>query len=558
MGTTASTCQTCGAAVPASAARFCGRCGATFEADDPSDVDPPAGAASSTTPPGRTARAGLVAVVTVGLIAAALLNAGGMGSNLDEPGTTGSEQPLPGPGGAPDLDDPDGLGTDEVLGIGPDTPRADPRNGARRGRPHVDPGPLRCEPDGCDAWQLPAPSGEVAGSGGVLYAVDAEELIARSGLFGTERWSRSLLDLAPVTGDGDAIAGLEAADEPALVRADPDGVVVVTPYAVVRHDRQGARQWQTRAGSWPVWEAEAVDGRYLVTRSRSSEGGVPFGRVGVLDLDDGSERWSRQVTQIHGSNDELLVAGGLAGEVAAFDLDDGSSRWNLTVSQQVAIRVLGPVIHLDPMFPEARPRGRLLDASTGATPTHLAGGVLHPPARFGERLVTVLQGTTTDGGDPEAGARVVALEADGSLAWVHDLAGADGADPPHALTTAALYGLAGGSRIEVEVGTERISLRIADGEVLARGLTDVPDPATAIGPEIAPRVGTNVPGHATSAWRVAPDGFSVRESADQLQVRAPDGAVITVRGPGPVLVATDPVVVRGGSRLLGLRVGDPS
>ena len=542
MGTATRICQTCGAAVPGGAARFCGRCGATFEATDSSDSDTSADGAPSPPPPRRPAWTGLVAlvaVVTVGLIAAGLLHAGGPGSDLDEP---------------------EGLGTDEVLGIGPDTPRTEPRDGAQPGRPGADPGPLRCEPDGCDAWQLPAPSGEVAGSAGVLYAVDADALIARSGLFGTERWSRSLLDLAPVTGDGDAIAGLEAADEPALVRADPDGVVVVTPHAIVRHDRQGTRRWQNRLGSWSVWETEAVDGRHLVTRSRSSEGGVPFGRVDVLDLDDGSERWTRQVTQVHGSNDELLVAGGLAGEVAAFDLDDGSSRWNLTVSRQVAIRIVGPVVHLDPMFPEARPRGRLLDAATGTTPTHLAGGVLHPPAWLGDRLVTVLQGPAADDGISEAGARVVALEADGSLAWVHDLAGADGADPEHALSTAALYGLDGGSRVDVEVGGERISLRVTDGAVLARGRTGVPDPATdtAIDTGIAPSIGTNVPGHATSGWRMAPDGLAVRETVDRLQVRARDGTVITVRGPGPALVATDPVVVRGGSRLLGLRVDGPS
>jgi outer membrane protein assembly factor BamB len=365
----------------------------------------------------------------------------------------------------------------------------------------------------------------------------------------------SLRDLVPVTGDGDPIAGLDGPDEVPLVRADPGGVVVVTGRTIVRHDRQGVRRWQVPAGGWQVWDAVAVGGRHLITRSRSDDGSVPFGRVAVLDLDDGSERWTRQVTQIHGFTGELLVTGGFAGEVAAFDLDDGSSRWDLAISQQMALRVVGPVVHLEPMFPERRPRGRLLDASTGTTPTHLAGGVLHPPARFGERVVTVLQGRA-----PGPAARVVALEPDGSVAWVHDLAADSGSGPDDVITTAALFDLTDGSVIDVvaasEGGETRTSLRLDDGAVLARraaaGPPDARDDLAIDGLGSAGEAGGSRAG-----WRTVPGGLGVREDGDGLQLRGHDGTVIAVRGPEPTLVATDPVVVRGGDRLLALRVDAP-
>jgi outer membrane protein assembly factor BamB len=500
VGTVTTTCQNCGADVPGERARFCGHCGATIEVTGSArHAAGPAGTARR-----KVRRTGLGAITAAGLIGAAALGSGLFGLDLD------------------DLDVPG-----EVTGIGPDTPVVDPDE-----RDAGDPGPLRCEPDGCDGWQASAPSDQLAGSAGLLYTLDDGHLSARGGSFGAEQWSVDLGDLVPVTGDGDRIAGL---DDPALLRADPDGVVVVTSRAIVRHDRRGARRWRVPIDGWQVWDAIAVGGRHLVTRSRSDDGGVPFGRVAVLDLDDGAERWTRQVTQLHGLTDDLLVAGGIVGEVSAFDLADGSSRWRRSVSQQTAVRVVGQAIHLEPMFPQARPRGQLLDPTTGSTPAHLAGGVLYPPVAVGDRVITVLAG-----GAIEEAVRVVALDGDGSADWIHDLPASSPQQPGEAMPEVIVADVGDGSGIDVEVAGTRTSLRLADGAVVARssGATDA-----------------EVPGPSDPGWITVGDGLAVREHPGRLQLRGPDGSVVTVRGPAPSLVATDPVVVRGGDRLLALRVG---
>lgn len=551
MGTATITCQVCGAVMADAAARFCGRCGADLEGAGQRRSGARDTGARRASRGSRSARVGLALITGVAVVIVVELGSNRLGGTLDAPGGIGAGR---------GEDSPDPGAADAVVGIGPDTPRSSPVEGADPGDsadpgqpPPIEPGPLRCAPDGCDAWQLPAPSGELAGSAGVLYTLDGDQLSARSGPFGTERWSVSLRELVPVTGDGDPIAGLGGPEGAALVRADPGGVVVVARRAIVRHDREGRRRWQLPTDGWQVWDAVAAGGRHLITRSRSADGSVPFGRVAVLDLDDGSERWTHQVTQIHGHTDELLLAGGLRGEVAAFDLDDGSPLWYLPVSQ-TAVRVVGPVVHLEPMFPEGRSRGRLLDTSTGETPAHLVGGVLHPPVPVGERVVTVLQGGTTG---PDA--RVVALEPDGSVAWVQDLAAGRGSGTVDAITSAEVYDLDDGSVLDVvvdaEVGAERISLRLRDGAVLARRGTRPP-----AAPHDTADDGlgaTSEPDGDHPGWRTLPGGLALRYDRGELQVRGPDGFVVAVRGPEPTLVAIDPVVVRGGDRLLGLRVGAP-
>lgn len=468
----AAVCAGCGAAAPRAAARFCGRCGAVMIDAGSRNRSRAEGMARSSGIRGRArggrTRADRARLVVAGASLAGLAVLAATSTPAREVLTTRSATQTVAPSG----------GSTEVIGIGPDTPLTgsigDEAEDAScdhlatdgsAGSGSTAPGPLRCAPDGCDAWQLPAPAGELAASDGVLYLIDDDQLIARDGPFGAVRWITDLRDLVRVTGDGDPISSLSNPQPPAVVRADPDGVIVATANRIVRHDRDGRRRWQTDLPGWDVWDVATVDGRYVVTRSRSPRGGVPFGRISVLDLDDGAERWTRQVTQVHGLTDDLVVTGGPRGAVAAVDLRDGAVRWERRVSQQTAVHVVGPLISLEALFPESRPRGLLLDVSTGSTPQHLDGAVLQAPVLIGEHYVAVLR-------DPDASdrVRVVSVAADGEVAWSRQLLVITGPDR-------AVLGPVGdatvrdpddGTQIDVEAGTSRISLRAADGAFLGR------------------------------------------------------------------------------------------
>jgi hypothetical protein len=208
------------------------------------------------------------------------------------------------------------------------------------------------------------------------------------------------------------------------------------------------------------------------------------------------------------------------------------------------------VLHLEALFPETSPRGRLLDAATAVAPDHLDGSVLHPPVRIGERFVAVLRDTGAPGR-----ARVVALDRDGALVWARNVTG--GADPPEedrdAPTAARVRDLADGTRIDVEIGTTRTTLRVLDGAVLARSGLPPGEATTTHG-----QADSDLPEDGAHTFLTVADGVAVREGPALLQVRGPGGERVSVRGTSPTLVATDPVVVRDGTRLLGLRVGGRS
>lgn len=167
--------------------------------------------------------------------------------------------------------------------------------------------------------------------------------------------------------------------------------------------------------------------------------------------------------------------------------------------------------------------------------------------------------TVLQGGDTGPGVRIVALEPDGSVAWVHALAADSASEPDDVITTAIVLDLADGSVLDVVAGTEEdatwTSLRLNDGAVLARRAA-LP-PAARDDTAIDGLGSTSEPDGGQAGWRTVPGGLAVRDGGGELQVRGPEGTVVAVRGPAPTLVATDPVVLRGGDRLLGLRVDAP-
>jgi hypothetical protein len=217
-----------------------------------------------------------------------------------------------------------------------------------------------CEPAGCVAWRSPLDDEVAAAGHGLVLLLGDRSVRALDGASGAPRWSADVTDLT--SGRGSSGRGSPSLGRAALVPAE-EGVLVVTPGALASFTRDGARAWTHRLTGFVARDA-AVQGDRVVVRTRSPRGAGPFGRVSVLDLADGTERWGREVAAIHPDaaipdplprhlgasqvpDDAPVLVTGPDRTLEALDVDDGELVWSTPLGDPPAqVRRRGGVVTL--------------------------------------------------------------------------------------------------------------------------------------------------------------------------------------------------------------------
>jgi outer membrane protein assembly factor BamB len=453
-------CPACEAAWPGRDARFCGRCGAVLV---PSPSRRQVNGDRRTT---RRTHARLMTVVATVTLVGALAVPALRGVPL--PARTDPTVRLPERGTVPEGVP---LSAEEAAAL----------------RARSDPDRLRCEPRGCERWRRTRTPGELVHiAAGRVLVYDEQRMLSLDAATGRQQWTARLDDLAPVTGDGDAIGRAGT-----MVLTSDAGAVLVTAggHLVLIDLDDGARQWRRPAPAWEIWSARLgadvviLQGVQAPTRDAEIPT-APLELVRGLDRTRGQDRWERAAPFVLLSHPTVVLIGDERGELEALDPATGSSRWTLAdASRDRWATVAGPWIYISETG-----RDRLFDPRSGALVADLPTRLNHPLVEVGERWVTLVVDPFEDRSVPT---ELIALDATGEIVW----------RVPFVLADASMCC----GEITVEDGTviadlaqERITVRASDGELLARG------PARS-GP--------------FDGWR-APDGTLVQWRVDGLRLDA--------------------------------------
>jgi hypothetical protein len=535
------TCPDCGASWPA-LARYCGRCGAAVT-PTPAHAHAPGGAThrQARPEPRRAVRGVAVGVLVVGVVAAVVLGAGpGPGSAtspLDDEVALPSARSVTSAVGAT-------LADDATADADDGNAAAPARTLARRDRADLvltrhqarAPRSVGCVPAGCEAWRRPLdqerPPTVVAGDG-LVVVVDADHATGLDAVTGRQRWVAPLDDLLPTTAGGTRLSDLVGRERPE-VAIDGDLVLVGTARRLAALDvADGTRRWVARSTGWrldaltPLATTVVLRGR--PTRSEDlDEAGRPQRvlPVTVLDRADGTVRWTTNVREPL-DVDAAGITGVVDGQLRGLDPATGHVRWRRSWDAGAYAFRAGPWL-----VTEGSRGHRLLDPATGQEVADLDGYLAHGVLEVADLTVSVLLQPEPAGEAPTSHVGdLVALARDGTIVW---------REP---------YGFAAPMRccatlLPWEGGLAVLGLR---GERELRDLT------TGARQQDALRLPLD------GAAQVAADGTLVGEPSSELggvpalTVVAPGGQVTEVAGPELTVLGTDPVVVRGGDELVGVR-----
>jgi hypothetical protein len=393
-----------------------------------------------------------------------------------------------------------------------------------------------CVPAGCEAWRRPfdreRPPTVGAGEG-LVVVIDADRATGLDATAGPERWVAPLDDLLPTTAGGTRLSDLVGRERPE-VAIDGDLVLVGTSRRVAALElADGARRWVARSTGWRLDALTPLDTVVVLrgqpTRSDElDEAGRPRRvlPVTVLDRADGTLRWRTGVTELI-DVDDAGVTSVIDGELVGHDPATGDVRWRRSWASGAYAFRAGPWL-----VTEGTNGHRLLDPATGREVADLDGYLAHGVLEVADRTVSVLLQPEPVRASPTSHAGdLVALAPDGTTAW---------REP---------YGFAAPMRCCA-------TLLPWDGGIAVLGLRgerELRDLATGALREGVERLPLDGPA------QVAADGTLVGQPVADLAgvpamtVVAPDGHVTHVAGPELTVVGTDPVVLRGGGELVGVR-----
>jgi hypothetical protein len=372
---------------------------------------------------------------------------------------------------------------------------------------------LRCRPRGCEQWWTPGTVVPVAPAvvDDLLVVAFEDGLAAIDPASGERRWGAPIGELQPEPGTGWELRTAEL-----TLTADAEDVAVWSPRGFLQlRGADGTARWSvTLPDTRRVWAVEPAGDVVLVTRAANSAAG-PIEVVTAYDRRHGTARWRQRVRWTYATGPEGALVRTTDDRVASLDPRSGQVAFHLAVDSPRWVAPVGAFLVARTGIHEAV----LLDASTGEvvrTVRDVAGVTdLHDPAGAIALLVT-----GRDDGTPEAGpARVVAVDADGSERWTHELGccATMVSSPP------------GTVAVRTDGSQPPVLLAAEDGEVLDRPLSARPQDLRWVSSEVL----------------VAPgDGTSTLLDRD--------GARIALDGRRPRVLHTDPLIVASRDGLLAL------
>jgi hypothetical protein len=503
-------CPACDATWSRRGVRFCGHCGAATEGTIGA---PPAGETTRTGPAAavrglarggpRAAAAGVVGIAVVAFVAL------GGPSGTDLPWRTPADPP-----------DPDiALPTPGAL-----TPRVEPATGP------PSPTTLACQPIGCEAWRLPLerPHDGWYAADELLLSFSADAATAIDLTTGAARWTRALGGLLPRTSDGTPLRDLRSGSHVTVAADGRDVAIGMDDRLALLDAAFGEPRWLARSTDGALSELSLLDGVVVGTTPARPPGSGDVDAPGVVglvafDRGDGTERWRRPVQATIDLSRQGLAVIDPEGRLVSYDPDDGEPRWERDLPPGTWATRAGPWLLVD-----VGTGHELVDPATGTVVAVLPGWLGHDVRAVGGRYISVLLPVdrARGRGASSAGAEVIAVETDGTVAWRRPV---DLGAPWTCCT--AIVPWNGGVLVAAAEGAGALHLDPDDGTPLTAPIT-LPVPE--------------------GMW-ASPAGRLVGWRPDGVVVAADDGRFVEVAGPELELVSLDPFVVHADGELLGLR-----